>query len=111
MFVDATVHVAATADTKNIQNAGVFPFNEIDFAPGAAMLTISGIGSGTFTNLVYIVDNYGSGVLLLGGLFPSRNVDIISLTDADLRSSVFSTYFLDTSIGPIGPAPDEAVAS
>jgi len=69
------------------------------------------VGSGTFTNLVYVVDNYGTGVLVLGGLFPSGNVDIVELTDADLGSTVFSTYFLNTSLGPIGPAPDEAVAA
>ena len=110
-FTDATLNVTGTADIKNIGNGGPFQFNEIDFNPGAAILTIGGVGSGTFTNLVYVVDNYGTGVLVLGGLFPSGNVDIVELTDADLGSTVFSTYFLNTSLGPIGPAPDEAVAA
>lgn len=111
VFTNATVSATGTADTNSIVNAGVFPFNEIDFAAGSETLTISGIGSGTFANLLYVVDNYGSGVLLLGGLFPTGNADIIELTNSDLGSNVFSNYFLNTSIGPIGPAPDEAVAA
>lgn len=109
-FLDATVTVTAKSDTSNVE-AGFAQFNEIDFIPGTATLAISGFGSGTFDDLVYIVDNYGSDVLLLGGLFPSGNADIIELTDADLGSPVFSNYFLTTSLGPIGPSPDEAVAS
>lgn len=109
-FLDATVTVTAKSDTNNVE-AGFTQFNEIDFMAGAATVGISGIGSGTFDDLVYIVDNYGSDVLLLGGLFPSGNADIIELTDADLGRPVFSNYFLTTSLGPIGPAPDEAVAS
>ena len=110
-FTDMTLSVTGPADTKNIVNGGPFKFNEIDFNPGAAILSIGGVGSGTFSNLVFVVDNYGNGVLLLGGLFGLATSDIINLTDADLGSNVFSTYFLNTSIGPIGPAPDEAVAA
>jgi hypothetical protein len=109
-FLDTTVTVTAKSDTNNV-GGGFAQFNEIDFMPGAATLAISGIGSGAFDDLVYIVDNYGSDVLLLGGLFPSGNADIIKLTDADLGRPVFSNYFLTTSLGPIGPAPDEVVAS
>ena len=110
-FTDVTLSVTGTADTKNIGNGGPFRFNEIDFNPGAAILSIGGVGSGIFSDLVFIVDNYGNGVLLLGGLFGPAASDIVELRDADLGSSVFSTYFLNTSIGPIGPDPDEAVAA
>ena len=111
IFSGATLSVTGTADTQNIEQ-GFLPFKEIDFSPGAAVLTISGVGSATFSGLVFIVDNYGNGLLLLGGLFsPLGASDIIELTDADLGSSIFATYFLNTSIGPIGPAPDRAIAS
>jgi hypothetical protein len=55
-FSDATLSVTGIADTNNIVvNPLGFGFDEIDFAPGAAALTISGAGAGTFTNLVFIV--------------------------------------------------------
>jgi hypothetical protein len=66
-FTDATLNVTGIADIQNIENVSAFSFNEIDFLPRAASLTITGLGSGTFTNLVYIVGNYGTGALLLGG--------------------------------------------
>jgi hypothetical protein len=85
-FANATLNVTGTADITNIGNGGPFPFNEIDFHPGSAVLSISGVASSTFTNLVYIVEDYGTGVLLLASLFPSGNADVIELTDTDLGS-------------------------
>ena len=55
-FANATLNVTGTADITNIGNGGPFPFNEIDFHPGSAVLSISGVASSTFTNLVYIVE-------------------------------------------------------
>lgn len=111
-FSNVALTITGTADVNTLGESPAFGFNEIDFQPGAALLTISGLGSATFSNLVFIVDNYRNGVLVLGGSFtPTTGLDIVEMTDSDVGSNVFSTYFLDTSIGPVGPAPDEAVAS
>jgi len=104
-FTNATLTITATGDTQNIQ-PGFNSFNELDFAPGDTKVTISGIGTAGFTNFIYVVDDFGTGVLNLGGLFSQGNLVLISMTNASVGSTAFSNYFLSTSLGPLGEAAD-----
>jgi hypothetical protein len=87
-----------------------FPFRELDFSPGNATFTLGGVRSGVFSTLTYVVDNFGTGALAFGGLFGGPTAEnLVLLLDADLALPVFSTYFLDRPLGPIGPAPNRVV--
>jgi hypothetical protein len=98
-FTDALVSVTLTGDTSNV-TAGPPPFTDVVVNPGSATVSVSGIGTGTFTDSIVIVDTL-SDTTVLGG--PAVLIlDNTSGTGILLQTgSVFTSYNLQSSLGPI----------
>jgi hypothetical protein len=64
-FTDALVSVTLTGDTSNV-TAGPPPFTDVLVNPGSAIVSVSGIGTGTFTDPIEIIDTL-SDTAALGG--------------------------------------------
>src|SRR6266853_543972 len=108
VFSNAALTVTASGFISTITNgAGIFLLN---VPGGSASFTIIGVGSGTFTDATYVFDNTGLGIAGFGDLGPSPCCDIIQIRDSDIGSSAFASYDLKSSIGPLGGAPDPALA-
>jgi hypothetical protein len=98
-FTDALVSVTLTGDTTNV-TAGPPPFTDVLVNPGSATVSVSGIGTGTFTDSIVIVDTL-TDTTVLG--FPAVLIlDNTSGTGILLQTgSVFTSYDLRSSLGPI----------
>jgi hypothetical protein len=98
-FTDALVSVTLTGDTSNV-TAGPPPFTDVVVNPGSATVSVSGLGTGTFTDPIVIVDTL-SDTAVLGG--PAVLIlDNTSGTGILLQTgSVFTSYDLRSSLGPI----------
>lgn len=98
-FTDALVSVTLTGDTSNV-TAGPPPFTDVVVNPGSATVSVSGLGTGTFTDSIVIVDTL-SDTAILGG--PGVLIlDNTSGTGILLQTgSVFTSYYLQSSLGPI----------
>ena len=93
-FSDVPVTITSTADTTNITvTSGVF------FAPNiAATVSVSGLGSATFTIPTRNFDN--SNVAGAGISAPNQQRDIL-----DIVSSAFASYDLSSSLGLVTGTP------
>ncbi len=81
---------------------------ELFFAPGSMSFTISGIGSGTFTGLddTYVFDNTTQGLAGFGDQSdPVYCCDLLDINQGVIGSTAFSTYNLQSSLGPLGLWP------
>ena len=98
-FTDALVSVTLTGDTSNV-TAGPPPFTDVLVNPGRATVSVSGIGTGTFTDPIEIIDTL-SDTAVLGG--PAVLIlDNTSGTGILLQTgSVFLSYDLQGPLGPI----------
>jgi hypothetical protein len=98
-FTDALVSVTLTGDTTNV-TAGPPPYTDVVVNPGSATVSVSGLGTGMFTDSIEIVDTL-SDTAVLGG--PAVLIlDNTSGTGILLQTgSVFTSYDLRTSLGPI----------
>jgi hypothetical protein len=98
-FTDALVSVTLTGDTSNV-TAGPPPFTDVLVNPGSAIVSVSGIGTGTFTDPIEIIDTL-SDTAALGG--PAVLIlDNTSGTGILLQTgSVFLSYDLQVPLGPI----------
>ena len=92
-FTNAVVTVTLTGDTANV-TAAPPPNTSVLFNPGSATVSVSGVGTGTFTDSIVIVNSFdGSpGVLFFDNTSQTGVVGQIG--------SIFSTYDLG---GPFGP--------
>jgi hypothetical protein len=89
-FADALVTITFLGDTDNIVGSlGLFTD-----AIGTANLTVAGLGTATFTDQLEAFDNQGFGVGAAGISLGTSSV-------LDTLNSVFATYDLQTSIGPV----------
>ena len=99
IFSDATLTVTATGDISAVTLTSPYL---LDLSGGVASFTISGIGSGTFTDPTYVFDNT-DGVAGFGDRGASKCCDIIQTYDSAIGSTAFASYNLQSSIGPLGP--------
>ena len=92
-FTNALVTITATGNTGNVvdQGSGVF----VIILP--AELTVQGLGSTMFTDIIQFVSNNGVGD---AGVGDNTNGRAVLFTN----NSVFDNYNLQTSIGPISGA-------
>jgi hypothetical protein len=100
-FTNAQVTVTLTGDTSNIM-PGPVPFTDVLVNTGAAKVSVFGLGTGTFTDPIAIIDTlndpalhtiFGAPVILI--------VDQTTKTGILLQGgSIFSSYDLK---GPFGP--------
>lgn len=92
-FTNALVTITATGDTGNVVDKGGGIF--VIILP--VELTVQGLGSTTFTDIIQFVSNNGSHD---AGVGDGTNGLALLFTN----NSVFSTYNLQTGIGPISGA-------
>jgi hypothetical protein len=93
-FTNALVTITATGDTGNVVDKGGGTF--VIILP--VELTVQGLGSTMFTDIIQFVSNNGSED---AGVGDDTNGRGLLFTD----NSVFSTYNLQTGIGPISGVP------
>lgn len=92
-FTNALVTITATGNTGNVvDNGGIF----VIILP--VELTVQGLGSTMFTDIIQFVSNNSFGDAGVGDNTNNRGVLFTS-------NSVFDTYNLQTGIGPISGAP------
>jgi hypothetical protein len=99
-FSDATLTVTATGDVSTVMFTS--PTYFLDIPGGLSTFSISGIGSGTFTDETYVFDNT-DGVAGFGDDGATKCCDIIQTSDSAIGSTAFATYNLQSSIGPLSP--------
>jgi PEP-CTERM motif len=100
-FTDKQVTVTLTGDTTNA-GPGPSPYGAVVVNSGSATVNVAGIGTDTFTDQIVIVDTLTDNSL--GGV-PADAVLILDYTtDTGIllqTGSVFSTYDLASSLGPV----------
>jgi hypothetical protein len=100
-FTSAKVTVTLTGDTANA-GPGPVPYTAVDVNSGSATVNVSGIGTDTFTDQIVVVDTLSDSSL--GGV-PADALLILDYTTGTgilvETGSVFSSYNLATSLGPI----------
>jgi len=99
-FSNASLTVTATGDVGAVTFTS--PSFFLDIPAGSASFSIGGVGSGTFSDDTYVFDNT-TGVAGFGDSGASSCCDIIQVYDSLIGSTAFSTYDLQSSIGPLGP--------
>jgi PEP-CTERM motif len=99
-FSDATLTVTATGDISSVDFTS--PTYFLYLPGGSSTFTISGIGSGTFTDETDVFDNT-TGLAGFGDQGATMCCDIIQMYDGLIGSTDFTSYNLQSSIGPLGP--------
>ena len=99
-FAFALVTLVATADTNNVFSVSNPSFTVYEVNNASTTVTVSGIGTGTFTGNTSTSDTQYD-----GSSFAGFTDDSVSLIVA-VGGSAFSTYDLTSSIGPIGLLPE-----
>ena len=89
-YTDALVTLTLVGDTANVTGGSGFFTNAV----GTFMLSIAGVGSGTFTDSMYVFDNQGA----VAAGFADATVGGSVL---DTFDTAFGTYDLKSAIGPI----------
>jgi hypothetical protein len=107
-FSDATLTVTATGDVSTVMFTS--PTYFLDIPGGSSTFSISGIGSGTFSDETYVFDNT-DGVAGFGDDGATKCCDIIQTYDSAIGSTAFATYNLQSSIGPLGPEASDPSTS
>jgi hypothetical protein len=104
-FTNALVTVTLTGDTENVV-AGPPPYSDTVVNSGNAQVSVSGLGTGTFTDPIVILSTLHDSIL--NTFFGGPTVLILDGTsDTGIllqQGAAFSTYDLRSAIGPIsGP--------
>jgi len=98
-FTGALVTVTLTGDTTNVVSVSSTYANPV----GTATVSVSGIGTGTFSNQMQAFVNQTSSPAAVG---ISQVITIpFGVSVLDTLNAAFSTYDLTTSIGPISGSP------
>jgi hypothetical protein len=97
-FSGADITIQWTGDTSNVVDGG-FGFFSNQAGANTVSVTISGLGSSSFTDDVYVFSNQGA---LTAG-FGSNTTGGTSILDT--VDPVFASYDLTTAIGPIANTP------
>jgi hypothetical protein len=110
-FTDALVTVTLTGDTANV-TPGPVPFADVVYNPGSATVNVSGFATATFTDSIVIFSTLKDVSLLVGGLPTVLILDNTTGTGILLQTgSIFSTYDLRRSLGPLSGAGGVASGS
>lgn len=103
-FTNVPFTVSSPGDFSTVTcSAGTCRLN---VAAGATTFTLSGVGSGTFTGTTYL---FVAQTVTLSGNNPPGAIgfgttsDLIQIWDSLISSSLFTTYNLQSFVGPIGP--------
>jgi len=98
-FTDALVTVTVTGDTANV-TPGSAPYTDVVVNSGNATVDVSGVGTATFTDAVEIGDTLTDTAIL--GVPAVLILDSTTGTGILLETaSIFTTYDLRSSLGPI----------
>ena len=98
-FTNAQVTLTLTGDTANVV-PGPTPYTDVVVNPGTATVNVSGLGTGTFTDSILIVDTLSD--LTIFGVPAVLILDNTTNTGIVLQTgSAFTTYDLLTSLGPL----------
>jgi PEP-CTERM motif len=94
-FSAALITITFTGDTNNI-----FVSGDAILLNGTATVSVAGHGSDTFTDTMqeFAIDSFGE-----AGIEDNTTISSIVILEAD--SSLFNTYGLNTSIGPVDAIP------
>ena len=100
-FTNATLTMSVTLDTSNVIIQSSIQFMNL-YPANTATFSISGVGSGTLTNVGAIIGNQTQ---LLGNvrIDDSGVGPLMLIQDSLIGSLALSTYTLTTPIGPLGP--------
>jgi hypothetical protein len=108
-FTNAAVTVTLTGDTANVA-PGPVPFTDVLVNSGNATVDVSGIGTGAFTDSIVIVDTLTD--ISIFGVPAVLILDNTTGTGILLQTgSVFTTYDLRSSLGPLSGAGGVASGS
>jgi uncharacterized protein (TIGR03437 family) len=99
-FTNATLTVTGSGDVSTVSCTGGTCM--LNLPVGATSFTIGGVGSGTFTFTSYFFDAQASGVAGFG-----VGGDLIQIHDDAIGKTVFTTYDLQSTIGPLGPQAED----
>jgi hypothetical protein len=91
-FTNKLITVVFSGDTGTVTGGSGFFTNSV----GTTTFTIAGVGSGTFTDSMFVFDNQGA---LFAGIADSAG----SLLDT--QNAAFASYNLTTPIGPLSGSP------
>jgi hypothetical protein len=97
-FTNAALTITASADvTTALLNPGIA---DLDFPSPGLTIAIAGIGTGTLTGDADIFVNYS----FSGGTIGVETVSaqLAEIEDTDIGSTIFASYNLQSSLGPIG---------
>jgi PEP-CTERM motif len=90
-FTNQLVTIALTGDTNGIMSVG-----PIFLLSGSASVTVATVGSDTFTDVMAVVDIDGRSIQTAGITDRALSADVL-----DTANSAFSSYALNTPIGPL----------
>lgn len=94
-FTNALVTVTLTGDTANV-TAGPPPYTSLLVNPGSATVSVSGFGTGTFTDSIVIVNTFSGNP---GVVFVDTTSTLTGIVGQ--LGSAFSTYDLRGAFGPL----------
>lgn len=94
----ALLDIHLIGDTNNIVSGGGVSLLYAD--PGQATISISDVGTGTFTKTVMVFDNQDSNKIGFTAHNPILFNDIIQISGNTIGTTFFKTYDLTTETGP-----------
>jgi uncharacterized protein (TIGR03437 family) len=103
-FTNATLTVTGSGDVGTVSCTNGTCVLNLPF--GVTSFTIGGVGSGTFNFTSYFFDNHSGGTLGFG-----VGGDLIQITNDSIGKTVFTTYDLQSTIGPLGPEAENPSVS
>jgi hypothetical protein len=97
-FTNALVTITVQADTSGVISCFGIALCNL----GTGSVSVAGVGTATFTNMIdaFVANSNTGAVNSAAGIFHPSIGDIL-----DTLSSVFATYSLTTSIGPVTGSP------
>jgi uncharacterized protein (TIGR03437 family) len=99
-FTNAALTVTGSGDVSTVSCANGNCTLNLPF--GVTSFTIGGVGSGTFTFTSYFFVNHTGGMVGFG-----VGGDLIQISDNAIGKTVFTTYDLQSTIGPLGPEAED----
>jgi uncharacterized protein (TIGR03437 family) len=99
-FTNATLTVTGSGDVGTV--SCTHGSCELDLPYGVTSFMIGGVGSGKFNFTSYFFDSQSSGVAGFG-----VGGDLIQISNDTIGKTVFTTYDLQSTVGPLGPEAED----